>query len=253
MRNPPKAYWALFERIQERINPVLKRGIRPGLLNPLFGLPQPETVPKGPEPSSNERYWLTWFEEFMEIDSSMNRSDQALAYLSHYPGNKALRFHGLTEASWLRYHIEAYLQETYILFKRFDRFLSKVEKVAIDARDKSGVSSAEKLKTGLRATLKSVVATRSRHVHEYRFQDDELKNLDTLILLTNAGKMRSLRGFRRVQYLTALLKWRKQLRTNNEETQKLCTVLLEEVKEILTRNEPRYDNPRPEEGVFSRH
>jgi hypothetical protein len=238
MRKPPKAYWTLFERIQQRINPTLKARIRPGLLNPVFGLPQPETVAKRPEPSANERYWLTWFEEFIEIDSSMNRLDQALVYLSHYPGSRTFRFHGLTEADWLRYHIEAYLQETYILFKRFDRFLRKVEKVAIDARDRAGVSSAKKLKTVLDASLKGVVATRSKHVHEYRFQDDELKNLDTLVLLTKAGKMRSLRGFRRVQYITVLVKWRKQLGTNNKETQKLCVAVLEEVKVILTRNEP---------------
>jgi hypothetical protein len=238
MRKPSKAYWTLFERIQERINPMLKRGIRPGLLNPVFGLPQPETVAKSPKPSANEQYWLTWFEEFIEIDYSMNRLDQALVYLCHYPGSRSFRFHGLSEANWLRYHIEAYLQETYILFKRLDRFLRKVEKVAIDARDKAGVGSARRLKTGLEASLKSVVTTRSRHVHEYRFQDDELKNLDTLVLLTNAGKMRSLRGFRRIQYLTALLKWRKQLRTNNKETQKLCVPVLEEVEDILTRNEP---------------
>jgi hypothetical protein len=238
MTKPPKAYWTLFERILERINPMLKRGIRPGLLNPVFGLPKPETVAKRPEPSTSERYWLNWFEEFIEIDSSMNRLDQALVYLSHYPGSPTFRFHGLSEASWLRYHIEAYLQETYILFERLSRFLRKVEKVAIDSRDKAGVASAKNLKTGLEASLKGVIATRGRHVHEYRFQDDELKDLDTLVLLTKAGKMRSLRGFRRAHYVTALVKWRKQLRTNNKETQKLCVALLEEVKEIVTRNEP---------------
>jgi hypothetical protein len=238
MEKPPKAYWTLFERIQDRINPVLKTCVRSGLLNPVFGLPQPETVVKNPKPSPNERYWLTWFEEFTEIDSSMNRLDQALVYLSHYPRSRTFRFHGLSEANWLRYHIEAYLQETYILFERLNRLLRKVEKVAIAARDKGGVLSAKKLQTSLEASLKGVVATRGRHVHEYRFQDDELRNLDTLVLLTNAGKMRTLRGFRTVQYVTALVKWRKQLQTNNRETHKLCVALLGEVKEILTRNEP---------------
>ncbi len=127
----------------------------------------------------------------------MNRLDQALAYLSHYPASRTFRFHGLSEASWLRYHIEVHLQETYVLSERLGRFLRKAEKAAINARDKAGVSSVTKLKRALDAFLKSVVATRSSHVHEHRFQDDELKNLDTLVLLTSAGKMRSLRGLRR--------------------------------------------------------
>jgi hypothetical protein len=158
----------------------LKAGARPDLLNPVFGLPQAKSVARGPEPSANERYWLDWFEEFTEIDSSMNRLDQALVYLSHFPGSRTFRFHRLSEA-WLRYHIEAYLQETYILFQRLSRFLRRVQKVAIDARDKGGVSSAKKLKTSLEASFKSVVGIRGRHVHEYRFQDDELRNLDTLL------------------------------------------------------------------------
>src|SRR5271169_3899591 len=141
MRKPPDAYWALFEVVHERILPLLKVGAHPGLLNPVFGLPHSKTMARGSEPSVNERYWLDWFEEFTEIDSSMNRLDQALVYLSHYPGSRTFRFHRLSEANWLRYHIEAYVQETYILFQRLSRFLRKVRKVAIDARDKDGVSS----------------------------------------------------------------------------------------------------------------
>jgi hypothetical protein len=126
MGKPPDAYYALFEVIHERITPLLKAGARPDLLNPVFGLPQPKTIAKGPVTSANERYWLDWFEEFTEIDSSMNRLDQALAYLSQYPGTGIFRFHRLSEANWLRYHIEAYLQETYILFERLRRLLRRV-------------------------------------------------------------------------------------------------------------------------------
>ena len=155
-------------------------------------------------------------------------------YLSHYPGTRTFRFHRLSEANWLRYHIEAYLQEAYILFERLRRLLRRVLKVAIDARDKGGVSSTKKLKTSLEASFRSVVGIRGRHVHEYRFQDDELKNLDTLVLLTGVGKMGSLRGLRRVQYVTALIKWREQLRRNNKATRNLCVAVLGEVKDILT-------------------
>jgi hypothetical protein len=238
MRKPPEKYWALFKVAQERITPLLKAGLRPGLLNPVFDLPVPAGVQKGPKPSANEQYWLNWFRDSSEIEASLMRLDQALVYLSHYPSSRVFRFHGLSEADWIRYHIEAYLQETYILSERLGRFLRKVEKVAIAARDKAGVSTVKRLKASVDATLKNVVKVRGGHVHEYRFQDDELQNLDTLVLVTKAGKMRELRGFRRLKFATALDKWRKQLLSNNKETEKLCVSIFVETTAILTRDEP---------------
>jgi hypothetical protein len=221
MRKPPEEYWTLFRVAHERVVPLLKAGIRPGLINSSFGLPRPSDTPKGLKPSANERYWLDWFQEFSEIDASMRRLDQALVYLSHFPHSKVFRFHGLSEADWIRYHIEAYLQEIYILSERLSRFLRKVEKVTISHRDKGGLSSVKQLKLSVDATLKGVVRTRGGHVHEYRFQDGELSDLDTMVLVTKAGRLRNLRWFRAYKFTTTLLKWSKQLRTNNRETQKL--------------------------------
>lgn len=245
MKNPPKAYWSLFEVAHARILPLIKSGIRPGLLNPVFGLPQPKDMPKGPDPSANERYWLDWFHEFSEINASMDRLDQAFAYLSHYPPRKVFRFHGLSEASWLRYHIEAYLQEVYILSARLSRFLRRVEKTANEARDRTGVSSVRRLRSAVNVSLKDVVRARGHHVHESRFHDDELASLDTLVLLTKAGKMRKLRPLRETQFATTLLKWRKQVLKNNKETQTLCAALFIETRDILTRNEPGAPGSRP--------
>lgn len=238
MRKPPEKYWALFRVAHERITPLLKTGLQPGLLNPIFGLPVPPGTPKGPEPSTNERYWLNWLRDFNEVDGSMRRLNQALAYLSNYPASRVFRFQGLSQADWIRYHIEAYLQETYILSERLDRFLRKVEKTAVAARDKAGVSAVKGLRATVDATFKNVVKVRGGHVHEYRFQDDELKNLDTLVLLTKAGKMRSLRVFRELTFATALGRWRTQLLKNNKETEKLCAALFMETTAILTRHEP---------------
>jgi hypothetical protein len=238
MKKPPEAYWTLWKVIHKRILNFLTTGIHPDMLNPVFGLPQPKDFPKGPEPSLNERYWINWFHEFTEIHASIERLDQSLVYLRHYPRSRAFRFHGLSEADWLRYHIEAYLQETYILFQRLSRFLRKIEKVAISARDKNGLSSANRLKAILDASFNSVVTVRSGHVHEYRFRDDELRNLDSLVLLTKTGKLSGLRALRSVQYVAALNKWRKQLLRNNKEIQKLCVALFEQTTKILTRNEP---------------
>jgi hypothetical protein len=247
MKGPPEAYWSLFKVAHERVVPLLREGVHPGLLNPVFGLPEPKDLPKGRKPSPNERYWLDWFQEFSEIDASMKRLDQALVYLSHYPDARVFRFHKLSEADWIRYHVEGYLQETYILCERLRRFLRKVEKVAIAARDKAGLSSVKKQKAIVDASLSHVVRARGGHVHEYRFQDDELRDLDTLVLVTRNGKLRELRWVRRYKFDAALLKWRKQILRNNKETEKLCVALFKETTAAITRNEPTRE-PGPSSG-----
>ena len=240
MKNPPAAYWKLFKVIQNRTLPYITSG--PGqqsdLLNPVFGFPTPKDIPKKPEPSANERYWINWMYEFVEIDSSLKRLNQALVYLSQPPRSRAMRFHRLSEADWLRYHIEAYFQETYIIHQRLSRFLKRVERSANRGSDDSGVAAAKKLRSVVEASLDGVVRVRGGHVHEHRFDSDELRDLDLLVLLTTAGKEHKLRGFRNFRYLTALIKWRKQLLHNNRQIQKLCVAIVEETTDVLTRNEP---------------
>lgn len=226
MAQRSKEYWTLFEIIHGRLLPFLTESIRPGLLNSVFGLPEPETTQKGRAPSHNEKYWTEWLREFTEINTSMARLEQSLVYLSHYPKSRALRSHRLSEADWLRYHVEVYLHETYILYARLVRFMKKLNKLAVLRRDKTGLSAVEMLKRTVDSSLRKIVAVRTDHVHDTRFQDEELRNLDTLVLLTRHGNLRNLGPFRSNQFGIVLRKWRQQLRKNNNEIEKLCTFVL---------------------------
>lgn len=238
MKNLPEGYWTLYKVIHERIVPYYKAALHPDLLNPIVGLPQPKDTPKIPDPTANERYWIQWTREFSEIHSSIERLNQSLVYLTHFPASRGFRFHGLSEADWLRYHVEVYLQEAYILVARLTRFLRRVEKTAAGSCDRGGVTSARRMKALVDNVFAGVVKARSGHVHKYRFEDAELRNLDSLVLLTGKGKLRKLRFVRKLKYVSALEKWRKQLRQNNKESLKLCVYLFEATTEIITRNEP---------------
>lgn len=238
MRKLPEGYWALFKVIHDRIVPLFKAGVHPALLNPVFGLPQPKGVPKPPAPSANERYWIDWMQEFMEINSAINRLNQSLIYLGHFPGSKPFRFHGLSEADWLRYHVEVYLQEIYILSDRLSRFLRRVGKTAAAAGDRDGVAWARREATFVTSAFANAIKARGGHVHRYRFEDTELRDLDTLVLVTKPGRLRTLRGFRKFKYVTALEKWRKQIKESNKGIIKLCADLFGAAARILVRNEP---------------
>ena len=119
----------------------------------------------------------------------------SLVYLANFPATRAFRFHRLSEADWLRYHIETYLQETYVFYSRLNRLLRKLEKRAIACSDKSGVASVRNMKNAVSAAFATVVKTRGGHVHQYRF-DAELRDLDCVVLLTRSGELRKFRIFR---------------------------------------------------------
>ena len=241
MRNPPEKYWKLWEVVQDRALPYLKEGLDPDFIKSLFGLPEKRAKPAHRAPSPNERFWLNWFREFTEVNDSVDRLSHVVVYLSHYPRNRALRFHKLSESDWLRYHIEVYLHETYILRERLSRFLRKLQKLALSARDRSGVDSVRGLRATVETSLHSVVRIRGGHVHEHRFEDEELRNLDSIVFLMKNAKLRRLHGLRKFRYLQLLEKWRSQLLRNNKEARNLCTMVFDEGTKILVRNEP----PRP--------
>jgi hypothetical protein len=233
----PDAYWVLFKTIQERFE--FERFVRPGLIHPLYGLPDPQGDYKYPEQSANERYWGKWFRELIEIDTALNRLDQAYIYLSHYPGGRAFPFQRLSEAEWIRYHVETYIQELYVLHHRLKRFLTKVERAAGAARDDAGVTVAQGLTQNFEKAFSNFVRIRSAHVHEFRFHDEEMSTLDLALLFCRAkAKLPMLRAARRDRYAAALNKWRKLMTDNNKNILSACVGLFEKTNDILVRNEP---------------
>jgi hypothetical protein len=236
MKKHSPSHWALFNVIRERLLDGLLKSVEPGMFKEMLGIAPRRNRPRSEPQTANERYWTPWFWEVVEIHATLDRLDQILTYLSHYPGNKAFR--GRSEADWLRYHIEFYLQEIYVLRERLRRFLKKVEKAAVDARDKSGVSATRVLKTGVELSLKNVVFIRAGHVHHYRFDDEELKKLDGIVLITNIRQFGVFRPLRELQYQKTMVKFRQQLRRNNREIRKLCVRVFEDTTKILVRNEP---------------
>lgn len=239
MKKRPEKYWVLYKAIAERTTPFMTRLVRPGLMNPLYGLPDPGRTGQSPQPSSNERYWLDWLQELSEVDMSIGTLEQAVVYLSHYPGGRAFPFERVSEAEWMRYHVEAYLHEMYILEQRLGRFLRKVEKVCKAADDTAGLITVEELKAAVKDGLRNIVQIRSGHVHQSRFKDEELSNLDLALLFTRGGgKVPLLRRARQERHAAALQKWRKQMLANNRNLLNACVLLFEEVTKILVRNEP---------------
>lgn len=247
---PGKSHRAAFEwgetfskHILDRVTPIATSAIDPEMLSPVFGLEPSKKTLSPPVLSQSERFWVNWFQAFSEIVSSVERLDQAIAFLSHFPSVRHLRFHSISEADWLRYHIEMYLHEQYILSERLVHFARRLAKLAARRGDQGGISEANRLEGFVRIAFAAPVQTRGSHVHRTRLDDEALRNLDTVVLLTKRGKMERkqlglMRAVRLINYLKALQKWRKGLKDNLRNSKNVCKAFLEAALPIILRNEP---------------
>jgi hypothetical protein len=236
MATKKQTYWSLFHAVRNRLLDDLIATLPKDALREQFsGVPR-KPAPL-PQPSRYERYWTSWFYEFVEIHSAMEHLEQATAYLLRYPGSR--KFRRLTEADWLRYHFEVYLQGTYVLRERLQHFLKKADKAAIAARSKAGVTVVRKLLVTLDESLGPLTRARGSHVHVRRYDDDDLNRLDGLVLFTKAAELRSLRPIRRLHYEKVLAGRRKFLSQNNKKAKALCAAVFELTTPLLESIEPR--------------
>lgn len=218
------------------------RAVEPDLLNPLFGLPRKSPQQSRPPISNYERYWVGWFRAWSEIYNSYERLGHAVAFLSHFPRIRVFRIHSISEGTWMRYHLEMYLQEEYILFQRLNEFLTKIERTAKRSKDAKGAGVASQVRLRVEAAFQNLIILRGQHVHRFRFDDSAISDLDTLVLLTGripAGRARRFwKAWREVKYIAALKKWTSTLRANNKQLELLCCQIVAAVTPIVERHEP---------------
>ena len=241
MRKPDDGLWKLTGLIIDRIMPVLRSGIDPAMFDSVFGLERKREPKPRASLTPRERYWVSWFYEIQEIHTSINRLREALVYLGHYPQAKEFRFHRISQATWIRYHVEMYLQEEYILFNRLRRLLQRLRRTALRAHNQRGADLAGNLSTWVSQAFGPVVVTRGTHVHVDRFDDKELRDLDTLVLLTarGKGKLRALMPLRRLrEYMTQTF-WTDKLSQSNKTIHEVCARLFDEITVVLVACEPR--------------
>lgn len=242
MGKQDKDFWQFYEVVHQKTTPLFLRKVDPDLLNPLFGLPQKIPQHSRPPISNFERYWVGWFRAWSEIYNSYERLGHAVAFLSHFPQIRVFRLHSISEGTWMRYHLEMYIQEEYILFQRLKEFLTKIERLAKRCHDAKGAGIASQLRVRVEAAFQNPIILRGQHVHRFRFDDSAISNVDAMVLLTGripAGRRRKFwKAWREVKYIEAQKKWTSTLRANNKQLKLLCCQIVAGVTPIVERNEP---------------
>jgi hypothetical protein len=118
---------------------------------------------------------------FIEIANSL----KTLEYIAFYVGRFPFQRTRITPERYLRFHVESWLSEVYILQLRLTSYLKVVERQhKKDPLLPAIRGSFQDLEELLTKTLKGVVEVRGQHVHRVRFGDDDIDRLGYMEVMT---------------------------------------------------------------------
>lgn len=125
--------------------------------------------------------WGKIFQGYSEIHSSVERLKNIEKYTRRFP----YREMGVSEVDYLRYNIENYLSENYILRERMKTYNTKIIRAYKNSNNSEKItkeiSECSKIIT---ASFDSIVKIRGGHIHSCRYTDEELDRLSSLELLS---------------------------------------------------------------------
>ncbi len=136
--------------------------------------------------SKEEKFLVDIFQEFVEISNSYSCLKNVEIYIRRFPYGPL----GISKVDYLRYTIENYLHEIYILRERLktsttriERMLRKIKKPLFDSE------IFNTLKKDVISSFENIARMRSGHVHLERFSTISIDNLVTIELLSRGDML----------------------------------------------------------------
>lgn len=180
------------------------------------------------------------FYGFIEIDASVRTLRDIEIYVSSFP----YRNKNITKPRHLRYHVENYFNEIYILKERLNAYLTTVGRCFKgDNRQASILSETRLMFQVVKRVLEGVVNTRGRHVHQSRFDHKDLDRLETMQLLVSNGT-KELAWFYDSEYKKIRKEWKKTIKNNNDQTMELLNIYAKALNNVLFSKRNRLKYPR---------
>lgn len=158
----------------------LNRGeTREWLRDLIFNEPEPRQL--RPLEHLYEKFITDLWNEFHEIVKSYDNLKDIEIYIRRFPYRRLQ----IKPSRYLRYHIENYLHEIYILSERFNKFLTvlqrKYRKSLLDKEVRDICKNLEQLR---KIFLDDLVKVRAGHVHKNRYTDNGIERLEFIEMMT---------------------------------------------------------------------
>jgi hypothetical protein len=161
------------------------------------------------------------FRPFAEIADTYESLCNISVYVSSFP----FRTESVSRVGYLRYHIENYLNELYILKERLVSFTITIDRAYKTSPEYPHIFKITSLLRSLvEKPLQQYVKTRGSHIHQYRYSDDDVARLSTLDLLTKGNDASFTEAIQPIfadAYRQARKKWRQKIISDLSEVKRL--------------------------------
>jgi hypothetical protein len=218
---------------QDKVMPLIKRidqkELEQAVSDSIEGITRtskPLGLPK------EEAFYRDIFWHFVEINKSLETLEHIPVFINSFRKSKAYQEVGITDTIHLRYHIEHYIQENYILLERVRKFMGWLS----NGFKKEGRPREGELVSELRGIfdkyMKNLKTVRGSHVHTARY-DDNVLNISTLFELASNGDDEEAKVVATLSYKRAKKKWSERIEKNNQDLKKILNVMFEGLAPIV--------------------
>ena len=212
-----------------KFGPELEQNLSKSLEQDLFG-----DTPSGPirsKHSKDQLHFSKVFRDYQEVDSCVQRLKDIPVYIGTFPYRSAL----LDKNRYLRYHIENYFHEIYMLRERLITYLKRLGRSFKEDRRHDQILAATKpLFASVKASLLPVTNTRSAHVHRARYDSSELARLDTIQLISRIDEFsEGMKEAYDLAFRETRGEWKTRLESNNREIGKLLDQIANRLVPVL--------------------
>ncbi len=176
----------------------------------------------------NEEFFRKIFYGFTEIKDSL----ESLQLSERLVGSNPPRLKNLPLDEYLRYHVNAYLQEMYILQQRLSTYTKWIDRVYRKAPvGKKIKKTAPSLNEYIYKSLENIIKRRGAHVHQMRYDDEDLKDLSISTLISIHKK--EFEEDAKFTYQLTKTKWHAKIKKNNVDTLKVLDEYFDEIHDLI--------------------
>jgi len=147
----------------------------------------------------------------------------------------------------MKYHIENYFHEVYILRERLREYVTTVGRLyRKDPNHADILKQTKPLFSLIKDVFDGIVTTRSSHVHKRRFKDEDLDRLSTLEMLVEYGgeELSFFENLLETDYKKIRKKYKKTFADNNAEIKKVLDLYFETLYKIVTTKDGKLNYPK---------
>lgn len=182
-------------------------------------------------PSEREKFLSMVFFNYSETNISLENLNMISVFVNQYPKYKSFEKYNITRTKYLRYHIENYLNEVYLFQERINAFLQRLIRICQKKNLNKDIEKLRRMQNLINTGLADINKIRGSHMHNSRYTDKDLDQLDGLELYSTS--FNNLAVMRTLTYRRIRIKWSKIINNSNENIDKFFHTILEGIKPIV--------------------